>query len=241
MRAQAQQAKARTWEPNSRRWRHSCRQSCFRPGFQGWREPRVEPRGSRPCRSADPIPSRRPRTENPRACPSSCGATATPASRRGSARRRMDDESANASRTAGRQRRAPRAPASAQRRRRDPARRSGTRTRAPARRRQTGIDQRRPNSTSTSACITLTAERGKIGVATSPIAITAFPAKSATQTAPWWRLSVSTPRVTSTNTGLPIELRHLLSRRIVEPRFRRRMTPWAICASFGATTRPMRR
>ena len=59
-----------------------------------------------------------------------------------------------------------------------------------------------PLSTSGSAWIALTAERGNTGCSTSPIASTALPSASNTATAPRWRLSTWPPRSTSTRTGL---------------------------------------
>ncbi len=61
-----------------------------------------------------------------------------------------------------------------------------------------------PCSTSGKACNALTAERGKIGVVTSPMASAVLPSASLTATAPRWRLSTSGPRITSTRTGLAI-------------------------------------
>src|SRR5690606_39352429 len=58
-----------------------------------------------------------------------------------------------------------------------------------------------PESTSGRARIALTAERGKTGRATSPMARTTAPSPSTTATAPRWRLSTVPPRRTSTSTG----------------------------------------
>src|SRR5262245_48961307 len=64
------------------------------------------------------------------------------------------------------------------------------------------------------------AERGKIGVATSPSASTVAPSASTTATAPLWRLSTRLPRVTSTRTGLSIGGGFLLRRNRVVATFR---------------------
>src|SRR5207237_10335202 len=63
------------------------------------------------------------------------------------------------------------------------------------------------------------AERGKIGISTSPRASTVAPSASTTATAPLWRLSTRLPRVTSTRTGLGITGRFLLRRNRVVATF----------------------
>src|SRR5262249_30674185 len=62
-----------------------------------------------------------------------------------------------------------------------------------------------PEITSGMACSGFTAERGKTGDATSPRDRVSRPSASAIAIAPRWRLSMASPRVTSTSTGFVID------------------------------------
>src|SRR6516225_4311141 len=62
-----------------------------------------------------------------------------------------------------------------------------------------------PSTMSGKACKALTAERGKIADATSPMANTVLPSASLTAIAPRCRVSTSDPRITSTRTGLAMD------------------------------------
>src|SRR5262249_21830506 len=63
-----------------------------------------------------------------------------------------------------------------------------------------------PSVMSGKACKALTAERGKIADATSPMASTVLPSASLTAIAPRCRLSTMGPRTTSTRTGLGLAI-----------------------------------